>query len=326
MARVSVIVPTFNRVDYLGETVASVLDQDCRDFELVVADNASTDATSALLADVADPRLRHVRRPQNLGWRANFNDALRDTESEYVALVADDDRLLPGALARAVQCLDDAPSVGLVHTTFHVIDGAGAVLSTDGNWTGARARDRTQRGSDFIAGAMRSGNPVCLSSVVMRTAALPAEAFDPSEEVAGDLVLFLRIALDWDIAFLATPGVELRVHDGQLSNAFDEADNFRALKECKLRFLDANSTRLEHVPALRRAARGYTAAAMSLPVSIAARESRADGYRALRRAVRARPQLVLEPRVWRAAAKIAAGPRALRSLRRLRPTREVPAP
>ena len=77
MARLSVIVPTFNRVGYLGEAIASILSQDYRDFELVVADNASTDGTAALLAGVTDPRLRHVRRAHNIGWRANFNQALR---------------------------------------------------------------------------------------------------------------------------------------------------------------------------------------------------------------------------------------------------------
>src|SRR4051812_35115688 len=120
MARVSVVVPTFNRVGYLQETIASILQQDYRDFELIVADNASTDATASLLAGIADPRLHHVRREHNIGWRANFNHALHDADSEYVALVGDDDRLLPGALTRAVTFLDEAPSVGLVHTTFHV--------------------------------------------------------------------------------------------------------------------------------------------------------------------------------------------------------------
>src|SRR4051794_24822077 len=125
MARVTVIVPTYNRAGYLGEAISSILHQDYQDFELVVADNASTDRTAALLADVADTRLRHVRRPRNIGWRANFNQALHDTDSEFVALVSDDDRLLPGALARAVTFLDEAPSVGLVHTTLHTIDDRG---------------------------------------------------------------------------------------------------------------------------------------------------------------------------------------------------------
>ena len=147
MARVSIIVPTFNRVGYLRETIASILQQDYHDFDLVVADNASTDGTAELLAAVNDPRLRHARRATNIGWRANFNQALDRAESEYVALVADDDRLLPGALTRAVRCLDEAPNVGLVHTTFHVIDDRGEVIRADRSWTGDVAEDRVARGS-----------------------------------------------------------------------------------------------------------------------------------------------------------------------------------
>src|SRR3954465_4537058 len=192
MARVSVIVPTFNRVGYLRETIASILQQDYGDFELVVADNASTDATASLIAGIADPRLHHVRREHNIGWRANFNRALHDAESEYVALVGDDDRLLPGGRTRAVTFLGQASAVGPVHTTFHVIDDRGDVIATDQSWTGDIGRDRVQRGSDFIVRSMRSGTPACLSSVLMRTAALPEVCFEAADEVCGDFVLFLR--------------------------------------------------------------------------------------------------------------------------------------
>ena len=62
---------------------------------------------------------------------------------------------------------------------------------------------------------------------MIRTAALPEVCFEAADEVCGDFVLFLRIALDWDIGFLATPGVELRVHGGQISNAFDRPTGSR---------------------------------------------------------------------------------------------------
>jgi hypothetical protein len=248
---------------------------------------------------------------------------LHAVESEYVTLVADDDRLLPGALTRAVRFLDEAPSVGFVHTTLHVIDDRGDVIRADENWTGAVAEDRIERGEDFIANAMGSPNPVCLSSAVIRTAALPEVCFEAADEVCGDLVLFLRIALSWDVGFLATPGVELRRHRGQISNAFDQTDQLTALKESKLRFLAANSGRLDHVPALQRAATRYTAAAMNRLPSIAAGESRDEGIRTLRQVVRDRPHAIVAPQIWRAAVKIAVGPHILRSLRGMRTLREV---
>jgi hypothetical protein len=214
--------------------------------------------------------------------------------------------------------LDDAPNVGFVHTTFHVIGERGELIRSNADWTGDVSDDRIQRGTDFIAGSMRSSTPVCLSSVVMRTAALPEVCFEAADEVVGDFVLFLRIALDWDIGFLRTPGIELRIHAGQLSKAFDRADNFRAWRDSKLRFISANSARLDHVGALRRSARGYAAAALSEPVAKAAGESRMAGIRALRRAVRIWPQVIFAPRMWWTAADLVIGPRALRFVRGLR--------
>jgi glycosyltransferase involved in cell wall biosynthesis len=321
MPRVSMIVPTFNRVGYLEETIASILNQDYCDFELVVADNASTDGTAALIGSFTDPRLRHVRRERNIGWRANFNQALQEARSEYVALVCDDDRLLPGALTRAVGLLDEAPAAGFVHTTFHIIDDGGEVVGTDGNWSGDRAEDRIKRGSDFIVDSMRLWCPVRLSSAVMRTAALPEVCFEAADQQQGDVALFLRIALDWDVAFLASPGVELRDHPAQLSIALDERDRFMAICDLKLRFMSDNAARLEHMGALRRAFRRFTANEMSIPISIAARESRAAGFRELSRALRCRPQLLLAPRIWRTSVKLVVGPRILRSLRDLRSRR-----
>jgi len=318
MARVSVIVPTYNRVGYLGETVASILNQDFCDFELVVADNASTDATASLLAGIADPRLHHVRRARNLGWRANFNQSLHAAESDYVALVGDDDRLLPGALARAVTFLDRTPSAGLVHTTFNIIDGGGDVIELDRSWGGYAVEDRLQRGRDFIVRTMQSYNSVFLSSVVMRTAALPEVCFEAADDVTGDLVLHLRIALDWDIGFLATSGAELRRHDGQLSTPFDRTDKLNALRDAKLRFLSANAARLDDVEALRRAAREHAAAELSKAASREAQESRTIAVRALGQAARDRPRLVLTPMFWRTASKIVLGPRGLRYFRSLR--------
>lgn len=323
MARVSVIVPTYNRVGYLEEAISSVLTQDYRDVELVVADNASTDGTAAMLADVTDTRLRHVRRDHNLGWRANFNQALHDTDSEFVALVSDDDRLLPGALGRAVSAMDAMPTAGFVHTAYHVIDEHGDLVRADGNRSRWKREDRAQPGSDFISTSMGAPSQVFLSSALMRTEALPDVCFAAADEERGDVVLFLRVALDWDVAFLTTPGAESRIHPGQLSNALDAVDTLTTIRDAKLRFLSSNASRLEHVGALRRDARGYTATAMSIPVSVAARESRTEAFRALRRAFRVRPQLVLEPTIWRTTVKVVAGPSVLGSLRGVRARRGV---
>src|SRR5262249_3467091 len=118
MARVTVLVPTYNRAAYLGATLASIRTQDVPDLQIVVADTAATDDTAALVARFSDDRVHYIRRARNIGWRDNFRLALSDVDGEYVMMVCDDDRLLPGALDRAVRTLDEHPRVALVHSTF----------------------------------------------------------------------------------------------------------------------------------------------------------------------------------------------------------------
>jgi hypothetical protein len=85
--------------------------------------------------------------------------------------------------------------------------------------------------------------------------------------------------------------------------------------------MSENAARIENMGELRRAFRRFTAKEMSIPISIAARESRAAGLRELGRALGCRPQLLLAPRIWRTGVKVVVGPRMLRSLRDLRSRR-----
>jgi glycosyltransferase involved in cell wall biosynthesis len=98
--RFSVLLPTRNGGPYLGDAVASVLDQR-GDFELVVADNANTDETKTVLAaSAADQRLRVIRSDEVVTVTENWLRALRAARGEYLLLIGDDDLLLPGFFDR----------------------------------------------------------------------------------------------------------------------------------------------------------------------------------------------------------------------------------
>ena len=67
--------PVYNGADYLAEAIDSILKQSFEDFELLIQDNASTDATGEICRAYAasDPRVRYVRNPQNVGAAGNYN-------------------------------------------------------------------------------------------------------------------------------------------------------------------------------------------------------------------------------------------------------------
>ena len=105
---VSVIIPTYNYARYLPEAVDSVLEQDFDDYELIIADDASTDNTAEVCRRYAeqDSRIRSVRHEKNLGMVENWNWCLRQARGKYVKyLLADDKFLEPYALRRMVDAL-----------------------------------------------------------------------------------------------------------------------------------------------------------------------------------------------------------------------------
>ena len=78
----SIGLPVHNGANFLAETLRSIASQTFTDFELIIADNASTDATASICLEFArlDPRVRYVRHPENVGAAANFNPGAGSSE------------------------------------------------------------------------------------------------------------------------------------------------------------------------------------------------------------------------------------------------------
>lgn len=103
----SVLLPTRNGGRYLGNCICSILEQDYRDFELVVSDNANSDETPDVLRGYAsDPRVRLIRLDDAVSVTENWNCALQAASGDYLLMMGDDDYLLPGSLARLAEAID----------------------------------------------------------------------------------------------------------------------------------------------------------------------------------------------------------------------------
>lgn len=94
--------------------VESVLRQTFTDLELLVVDDGSTDGTMEALADIADPRLKCLANPRNMGPSAARNAGIRSARAEWVAFQDSDDEWLPQKLAKQMACLEAAPSQNVV--------------------------------------------------------------------------------------------------------------------------------------------------------------------------------------------------------------------
>ncbi len=201
--RVSVIVPTFNRARLLPRSIRSVLNQTFEDFELLVIDDGSTDDTADVLASMSDPRLRHLRQPDNAGVAHARNRGLREARGRFIAFLDSDDAWHAPKLQRQIdhfETLDD--DVGLAISGFETVKSDGRVDV----W------QPTQRGdlyNDLLVDNVLSG---ASSTLMMRRSAIASAGFfDPSLPAAEDWEYWIRIARSMHVDSL--PDVLATYHD-----------------------------------------------------------------------------------------------------------------
>lgn len=113
--RFSVVVPTYNQAQSILGTLDTLWQQSCRDFEVIVVDDGSTDDTAQLLASVDDPRLRVITQPNGGPARAR-NTGLDAASGHYIAWLDSDDRWFPDRLAEAQVYLDSHPRNSFIYS------------------------------------------------------------------------------------------------------------------------------------------------------------------------------------------------------------------
>lgn len=113
---VTIMIPTYNQSEFLGDAIRSALAQTYPNLEVIVGDDASNDNTGALAATFSDPRLRYVRNGTNLGRRGNYRSLLyQHARGDYVVNLDGDDYYTdPDFIAEAVKLATGAPEVAMV--------------------------------------------------------------------------------------------------------------------------------------------------------------------------------------------------------------------
>lgn len=130
--RVSVVTTVYNGERFLAEAIESILDQSFRDFEYILVDDASTDASPAIIETYArlDPRIRVIHNQLNLNPCGSINRALEVAVGEYFANLDQDDFADRRRLELQIAFLDKHPEIGVVGAQARQIDHAGSARHT----------------------------------------------------------------------------------------------------------------------------------------------------------------------------------------------------
>jgi glycosyltransferase involved in cell wall biosynthesis len=264
---VSVIISTYNRPEYLKQSVASVLSQTIEDFELIICDDGSTPADSVEASLGDDYRVQYIRSSQNLGTAANNARGYSLARGRYVAHLDDDDLWHPEYLQRLVEELDRRPHCSLAFCNHLVIDEIGQPDLR------ATRRGETQWGrADLLEGVyqpfwdlaiLRRAIPTSHASVIRR-AVLTDLGNLPDAGYAWDLFLTYQAArLGHGAYFVPERLSRYRIHGQQQTSPITHLETYRGLTYCDRLFLadpeigvdrSALSARLARITAYRAVA------------------------------------------------------------------------
>lgn len=220
--KVSVIIPTYNSAQFVGQAVASVYGQTYSDFELIVVDDGSTDDTWHVLEPYRE-RMRYLYQP-NMGESVARNRGIQESHGEYIAFLDADDLWLPSKLAKQIALMDQHPSAVLVYSPSYWINTAGDRIFHHGSYIVGTGTPGLADVFPQLAMGDMMASPSC---VVVRSSYLRrGQAFDPRIRHSEDWDLWLRLSLQGPFLFVPEPLACYRIHHPKRRLATEAAPEY----------------------------------------------------------------------------------------------------
>jgi len=206
MPKVSVCIPTYNRKDYLKETIESILSQGYTDYEIVILDDGSTDGTGEMLAESDYPVRYH--RQENSGDASARNKLIELARGEYIAFFDSDDLMIPDALERMVAAQENEPDDVVVYGSYIGIDEDGNVIR----------KSKRRLYSGHITEQLFQDTFLHPTGSLLPKRMLEGEnGFDVSLPVCSDYKMWLALSLKYRFISLDEPVFKRRRHASNLS-------------------------------------------------------------------------------------------------------------
>lgn len=217
---VSVIMPVYNTEKYVQSAIDSVLAQTFEDFELLIIDDAGTDASIALCRAYTDARIRIVSQA-NRGLAGARNTGIREARGQFIALLDSDDLWETEKLERHVQHLWTSPQVGISYAASSMID-------DDGNFLRITQRPKLKNVTArdvFLRNPVGNGSAPVIRKAVFDDIAFVNQArneldyFDDSFRQSEDIECWCRMALitHWKFEGITGALTRYRINEGGLS-------------------------------------------------------------------------------------------------------------
>lgn len=208
---VSICLPTFNGARHLAAAIESVLAQTYGRFELLIADDGSTDNSAEIATAFAarDHRISFWQNEQRLGLFGNYNNCIKKAQGKYIKTFAQDDLLVADALETMLAILENEPEIALVSSSRQIIDDHGRVTELKQ----PMPEDLRVPGKEVISFHLIGlNNWVGEPSTVMFRAEYAGAGFDAEYYHYGDIEYWFRVLMQGNFAYVARPLASFRRH------------------------------------------------------------------------------------------------------------------
>jgi glycosyltransferase involved in cell wall biosynthesis len=211
---VTIAIPTFNRAgSYLPGALRAACHQSYTNLEILVSDNASSDATAELVKGHGDSRIRYHRQEQNIGSARNTNYCIDAARGEYTLLLNDDDLIDETFVEACIGALSAGERPGLIRTGMRIIGDDGATIRTHANQVGGL--NFTQ----FVIAWTQGLTTPYLCNTLFKSEPLKASGMHSRHYLWDDVITELKIAATHGRVDIAEIHASSREHHGELTRA-----------------------------------------------------------------------------------------------------------
>jgi glycosyltransferase involved in cell wall biosynthesis len=212
---VSVAVVTYNQFSYLKECLESIVSQEYPNFEIIVADDCSTDGTGELLRYFQQkyPNLfTIIYSEKNEGVTSNQNKALFKCKGNYISWIGGDDLMKPNKITKQVEFLESNPDCNICYHQMEILD-------DNFHETKSYFNNSSNSINGGVESLIKFGTFNCASSCMVRVSSMPKSGFDKSIPIASDWLYWIECLVNGgSINFLNESLGIYRRHQNNLTN------------------------------------------------------------------------------------------------------------
>lgn len=200
----SVVIPSYNRQDFIAKTIHSVLAQDYPHFELIIVDDGSTDETESKVLGIEDDRIKYFKK-ENEERAAARNYGIKKAKGDFITFLDSDDLLYPNYLSEALRLIQANEKHVFFHLAYEMIDTEGRVLF------------KVNQRKGNVNRQLLTGNHLSCIGVFLKREILLDFPFNEDRDLSGteDWELWMRLASRYEIKYSNVISAVMINHDSR---------------------------------------------------------------------------------------------------------------